>query len=113
MVGHPTAIFKDLASEGGRILAPAREIMGVFRTLVSRAMLRTSQTQMEQIQAPVKRMEVEQTLQVEALTREAFKSTKVSTLGAGRLVVDKVVEAVKATGQGRTMELDQVGVVRA
>jgi hypothetical protein len=97
MVGHPTAIFRDRALEGGRILAPAREIMGVFRTLVGRAMLGTSQTQMEQIQAP-KRMEVEQTLQVETLTMEAFKSTEVSTLGAGRLVLDKVVEVVKAMG---------------
>ena len=106
MVSHPTAIFRDRASEVGRILAPARELMGVFRTLVDRAMLRTSQTKMEQIQASVKRMEVEQTLQVETLTTEAFKSTEVSTLGAGRLVVDKVVEVVKATGQERTMELD-------
>jgi hypothetical protein len=34
-------------------------------------------------------------------------------LGAGRLGVDKVVEVVKATGQETTIELDQVGVVRA
>jgi hypothetical protein len=36
-----------------------------------------------------------------------------STLGARRLGVDKVVEVVKATGQETTIELDQVGVVRA
>jgi hypothetical protein len=99
--------------EGCRILVSARVIMAAIRTLVEIATLETSQTRMEQIQAPVRRTEVEQTLQAETLTTEAFKSTEVSTWEGGRLAVDKVLELVKTTGQEETMERDQVGVVRA
>lgn len=91
----------------------ARVVIVAIRTLVGRAVLKISQTQVEQIQGPVKRAEVEQTLQAETLITEASKSTEWSILGAGRLAVNKAPELVKSTGQEGTMDQDRVGVVRA